>query len=105
MCCVSCLEKDRLELEQRARDCQMVADETQTKLLTVESQKAQLADSLRRKELLVADLENQVLVLGRQLDEARGLRPASRKDATDSSAHGSKGNKFGEVHRAHQDGQ
>ena len=78
--CATCLESVRNDFEQKTTKCKKVANEAHTKLLASESQRAQLTESLRQTEQLVADLQEKVDSLSQELDQANqfqgGLQPA-----------------------------
>ena len=78
--CTACLASVQLEFELKSKQSQKVASEAHTKLLVSESQKAELAESLRQKERLIGELEAKVNGLSQNLDKAyqfrSGLQPA-----------------------------
>ena len=61
--CASCRE---VELEQMTMHSQKAASDTQAELMIAESQKTELAESLRQKELMVAELETKVSSLSQK---------------------------------------
>ncbi len=69
--CTACLASAHLEFELKTKQSQRAASAAHTKLQVSESQKAELAESLRQKEQLVAELELQVNSLGQDLDKAQ----------------------------------
>ena len=68
--CTTCLESVRLKSEQKSKQSQTAASAAHTKLLASESQKAELAELLRQREQLVAELEQKVNSLSQDLDKA-----------------------------------
>jgi len=68
--CTACLASAHLEFELKTKQSQKAASAAHTKLLASESQKAELAESLRQKEQLVAKLELKVNSLNQDLDKA-----------------------------------
>lgn len=78
--CTACLASVHLEFELKIKQSQKAASAAHTKLLASESQKAELAESLRQNEQLVAELELKVNSLNQDLDKAyqlqAGLQPA-----------------------------
>lgn len=81
--CTACLAGVHLEFELKTKQSQRSASAAHTKLLASESQRAELAESLRQKEQLVAELELKVNSLNQDLDKAQqfdavigSLRPA-----------------------------
>lgn len=68
--CTTCLASVQLEVEQKAKKGQEAVSAARTKLLAAESEKAELAESLRRKEQLVAELELKLNNLGQELEKA-----------------------------------
>jgi chromosome segregation ATPase len=74
--CAACLARAHLEFELKAKQSQRTASAAHAKLLASESQKAELAESLRQKEQLVADLELQVNSLSQDLDKAYQFQAA-----------------------------
>ena len=78
--CSACLASVQLEFELKSKQSQKVASEAHTKLLVSESQKAELAESLRQKERLITELKTKVNDLSQDLDKAyqfrSGLQPA-----------------------------
>ena len=71
--CSACLASVELEYELKTKKKQEAASAAHTKLLASESEKAELTESLRQKEQLVAELEIKVDNLSQDLDEARQL--------------------------------
>lgn len=61
--CASCRE---VELEQMTKQSQKAASDAQAELIIAESQKAELAESLRQKEQMVAELEMKVSSLSQK---------------------------------------
>jgi len=61
--CASCRE---VELEQMTKQSQKAASDAQAELMIAESQKAELAESLRQKEQMVAELETKVSSLSQK---------------------------------------
>ena len=74
--CVTCLISAQLNLEQRVEECQKIADETQSKLLTTESENKTIAESLRLKEQLLDNISHKVIALNQELEEAHQSRVA-----------------------------
>lgn len=78
--CTACLASAHLEFELKIKQSQKAASAAHTKLLASESQKAELAESFRQNEQLVAELELKVNSLNQDLDKAyqlqAGLQPA-----------------------------
>ena len=78
--CTACLESVHLESELKTKQSQRAASAAHTKLLATESQKAELEESVRQKEKLIAELELQVSSLGQDLEKEyhlhAGLQPA-----------------------------
>ena len=68
--CPACLESAHLESELKTKRSQMAANAAHTKLLASESQKAELAESLRQKEQLIAELELKLNSLSHDLEKA-----------------------------------
>jgi len=75
--CTACLESTNLELEQKTKQIKMAASATRTKLEASESQKAELAELLRQKEQLVAELEEEVNRLSEDLDKVQQFYAAA----------------------------
>ncbi|MFQ5997591.1 MAG: zinc-ribbon domain containing protein [Dehalococcoidales bacterium] len=75
--CTACLEGANLELEQKTKQIKMAASATRTKLEASESQKAELAESLRQKEQLITELEEKVNRLSEDLDKAQQFYAAA----------------------------
>lgn len=75
--CTACLESAQLELEQKTKQLKMAASAARTKLQASESQKAELAELLRQKEQLIAELEQKVSSLGQDLDKEYQFYAAS----------------------------
>ncbi len=75
--CTACLESAHLELEQKTKQIKMAASATRTKLEASESQKAELAELLRQKEQLVAELEGEVNRLSEDLDKVQQFYAAA----------------------------
>ena len=75
--CSACLESAQLELEQKAKQIKMAASATRTKLEASESQKAELAELLRQKEQLIAELEEKVNRLSEDLDKVHQFYAAA----------------------------
>ena len=69
--CDACFSSVQLDFEQRAKAWEQTVNEIQAKLLTAESLKADLAEALRQKELLVAGLGQQVHSLIQDLERTR----------------------------------
>ena len=68
--CTACLASAHLEVELKTKQGQKAASAAHTKLLTSESQRAELAESLRQKEKQITELESKVNSLSQDLDEA-----------------------------------
>ncbi len=68
--CTACLASAHLEFELKTKQSQKAASAAHTKLLASESQKAELAESLRQKGQLVAEMELKVNSLNQDLDKA-----------------------------------
>ena len=68
--CTTCLASTHLEFELKTKQSQKAASAAHTKLLASESQKAELAESLRQKEQLVTELVLKVNSLSQDLDKA-----------------------------------
>ncbi len=68
--CTACLASVHLESELKTETRKRVTNEAHTKLLASESQKAELAETLRQKEQLVAELELKVNSLSQDLEKA-----------------------------------
>lgn len=75
--CTACQESVNLEIEQKTKQSKMAASAARTKLQASESQKAELAELLRQKEQLVAELKLKVDSLGQDLDKANQFYAAS----------------------------
>ena len=75
--CTACLESANLEIEQKTKQIKMAASAARTKLQASESQKAELAELLRQKEQLIAELELKVNDLVQDLDKAQQFYAAS----------------------------
>jgi len=75
--CTACLENAQLELEQKTKQLKMAVSAARTKLQASESQKAELAELLRQKEQLVAELEQKVSGLSQDLDKEYQFYAAS----------------------------
>ena len=75
--CTTCLENTRFELEQKAKQVIMAASAARTKLEASESQKAELAELLRQKEQLTAELEQKVNSLSQDLDKVNQFYAAA----------------------------
>ena len=75
--CTACLENAHLEIEQKIKQSKMAASAARTKLQASESQKAELAELLRQKEQLVAELELKVNGLIQDLDKTHQFYAAS----------------------------
>ena len=75
--CHTCLESVQLEFERKTKQNQMAASATRTKLQASESQKAELEELFRQKELLIAELESKIEVLSQDLDKANQFYAAS----------------------------
>jgi len=75
--CATCLESANLEIEQKAKQIQMAASAMRTRLEATEVQKAELAEALRQKEQLVAELESKVESLSQDLDKVQQFYAAS----------------------------
>ncbi len=69
--CTACLASVQLEFELKDKEYQNAVDEAQSKLQVTQSQKAELTESLGQQEQLINELEQQVSVLGHDLDKAR----------------------------------
>ena len=68
--CTACLASAQLESELKTKQSQKAASAAHTKLLTTESQKAELEEALRHKEQLVAELELKFNSLSQDLEKA-----------------------------------
>lgn len=68
--CPACLASGRLEFEKKTRESQKSASAAHSKLLASETQKAELAESIRRKDEILAELELKVDSLIQELDKA-----------------------------------
>ena len=68
--CTACLASTHLEFELKTKQSQKAASAAHTKLLASESQKAELAESLRQKEQLITELVLKVNSLSQDLDKA-----------------------------------
>ena len=68
--CSACLARAHRELERKTKQSQNAASAAHAKLLASESQKAELAELLRQKEHLMAELEQKVNRLSQDLDKA-----------------------------------
>ena len=68
--CTTCLANTYLEFELKTKQSQKTASAAHTKLLASESKRAELTESLRQKEQLVAELELKVNSFSQELDEA-----------------------------------
>ena len=84
--CTTCLTSTHLEFELKTKQSQKAASAAHTKLLASESQKAELAESLRQKEQLITELVLKVNSLSQDLDKANqfqatlgSLQPALNK--------------------------
>ena len=69
--CANCLAKVQLEFEQRAKECQKMVDEMQSKLLARTSLEAALIESLAQEKILAINLEQKVAKLSQELAEIR----------------------------------
>lgn len=67
--CTACLASVHLESELRTKQTQKEADEAQSKLLVTESEKAELRESLRQQEQLMAELKLKFNDLSKDLDK------------------------------------
>lgn len=74
--CTACLASLHLELELKTKQSQQAASAAHTRLEVTESQRAELAESLRQKEQLVAGLEQKISRLSQDLDKALQLQVA-----------------------------
>lgn len=72
--CTTCLASTHLEFELKTKQSQKAASAAHTKLLASESQKAELAESLRQKEQLITELLLKVNGLSQDLDKANQLQ-------------------------------
>ena len=68
--CTACLASTYLEYELKTKQSQRAASAVHAKLQASESQKAELAESLRQMEQLVAELELKINSLNQDLDKA-----------------------------------
>lgn len=68
--CEACLASARLEIEIKARKGQEAVSAARTKLLAAESEKAKLAESLRRKEQEMEEMELKLADLSQELEKA-----------------------------------
>lgn len=68
--CTTCQASTHLEFELKTKQSQKAASAAHTKLLASESQKAELAESLRQKEQLITELVLKVNSLSQDLDKA-----------------------------------
>ena len=75
--CNTCLENAYLESERKAKQTKMAASAVKTKLEASESQKAEINESLRQKEQLIAELELKVSGLIEDLDKTNQFYAAS----------------------------
>jgi len=75
--CTACLEDAQLELEKEIKQLKMATSAVRTKLQASESQKAELAESLRQKEQLIAELEAKVNSLTQDIDKEHQFYAAS----------------------------
>ncbi len=75
--CTSCLQTAHFELEKENKQIKMAISAARSKLEASESQKAELAESLRQKEQEAAELEEKVVSLTEDLDKAQQFYAAS----------------------------
>ena len=75
--CTACSESAQLELEQEIKQLKMATSAARTKLQASESQKAELAESLRQKEQLIVELEAKVNSLTQDIDKEHQFYAAS----------------------------
>ena len=68
--CTACLASLRLESELKTKESQKAASAAHTKLRAIESHEAELAESLRHKEQLIAELQQEIDSLSQDLDKA-----------------------------------
>ena len=68
--CTACIASLRLEGELKTKQSQKAASAAHTKLLAIESHQAELAESLRQKEQLIAELKQEINSLSQDLDKA-----------------------------------
>ena len=68
--CTECLADAKLEVEIKTKKGQEAVSVAHTKLLAAESERAELAESLRRKEQLVTELEEKLGGLSQELEKA-----------------------------------
>ena len=74
--CTACLASAHLESELKTKQSQRAASAAHAKLQASESQKAELAELLRQKEQLVAELELKVNSLSQDLEKAQQFHAA-----------------------------
>jgi len=74
--CTACLASTHLEYELKTKQSQQAASAAHAKLQASESQKAELAESLRQTEQLVAELELKINSLNQDLDKAQQFHAA-----------------------------
>jgi DNA repair exonuclease SbcCD ATPase subunit len=74
--CNACLASIHLEVELKTKQSKMAASAAHTKLLASESQKAELAEALRQKEKLIAELVTKLDSLSQELDNAQQFQAA-----------------------------
>lgn len=68
--CTACLASAHLEAELDTSKIKKASNEAHTKLMVSESQRAELAESLRQKESLIFELEQKAEVLNQDLEKA-----------------------------------
>jgi chromosome segregation ATPase len=69
--CTACLASANLEFELKTKQSQRAASAAHAKLQASESQKAELAELLRQKEQLIAELELKINSLSEDLEKAK----------------------------------
>jgi DNA repair exonuclease SbcCD ATPase subunit len=72
--CSVCMANLRLESELKTKQSQKAASAAHTKLLAIEAREAELAESLRQKDQLVAQLRQEIDSLSQDLDKAYQFR-------------------------------
>ena len=68
--CLKCIEDSQQEMQKKIQKSQMAANVAHTKLSASESQRLELTESLRQRELLISDLETTINDLSTDLDKA-----------------------------------
>ena len=67
--CTACFTAIQLNFEKQAEECQKAVDELQSKLLTIESQKAEFAGLFNQGAQLAVELEQKVVILSQELEK------------------------------------